>query len=136
MEDFTYLLHLPQCPSLHIREVRPRDFYFAQILRQTDRSYVELIDRLIQNPEILDQITASQAQVFFKWAAENLLNQSVFTVENWMEVSYHLCKQRWDASMDWLENQPVSKIQMMIQIVQKHGEEQEKAAKKAAKSRK
>ena len=61
---------------------------------------------------------------------ETLLNQNILTVENWMEVSYHLCKQRWDSSMDWLETQPMSKIQTMIEIVKKHAEEQEKQMKK------
>jgi hypothetical protein len=49
-----------------------------------------------------------------------------------MEVSYHLCKQRWDQSMDWLETQPMSKIQTMIEIVKKHAEEQEKQMNKNA----
>lgn len=97
---------------------------------------MELMHRLILNPEVLDQLTATKARIFFSWIAENLLNETVFTVENWMEVSFHLCKQRWDSTMEWLEEQPVSKIQMMIQIVKNHAEEQEKAAKKAAKSRK
>ena len=136
MEDFTYLLHVPNLPSLHVREIRPKDFYFAQILRQSDRSYVELLDRLILNPEVLDTLTATQTRVFFTWITENLLNETVFTVENWLEVSFHLCKQRWDSTMEWLEDQPISKIQLMIQIVKNHAEEQEKAAKKAAKSKK
>jgi len=97
---------------------------------------MELMHRLILNPEVLDQVTATKARIFFSWIAENLLNETVFTVENWMEVSFHLCKQRWDATMEWLEEQPVSKIQMMIQIVKNHSEEQEKAAKKAARSKK
>jgi len=94
------------------------------------------MDRLILNPEVLDQVTATKARIFFSWVAENLLNETVFTVENWMEVSFHLCKQRWDSTMEWLEEQPISKIQMMIQIVKNHSEEQEKAAKKAARSKK
>jgi hypothetical protein len=68
----------------------------------------------------------------FKWVSENILNENVLTVENWLEVAYHLCKQRWDSSVDWLEEQPMSKIQAMIQIVKNHAEEQEKEAKKSA----
>jgi len=71
----------------------------------------------------------------FKWAGENILNENVLTVENWLEVAYHLCKQRWGSSIDWLEEQPMSKVQTMIQVVKSHAEEQEKEAKKSAKRR-
>ena len=69
----------------------------------------------------------------FKWVGDNILSENVLTVENWLEVAYHLCKQRWDSSVDWLEQQPMSKVQTMIQVVKSHAEEQEKEAKKSAK---
>ena len=72
-------------------------------------------------------------RALFKWVSENILNENVLTVENWLEVAYHLCKQRWDSSVDWLEQQPMSKVQTMIQVVKSHAEEQEKEAKKSAK---
>lgn len=101
-------------------------------MRQQDRSQVELIIRLLLNHDTLDEITSTQFRQAVKWVGETLLNQNILTVENWMEVSYHLCKQRWDSSMDWLETQPMSKIQTMIEIVKKHAEEQEKQMKKNA----
>ena len=104
----------------------------AQILRQQEKSQVELILRLLLNNEILDEATATEFRQVIKWVSEVLLNQNILTVENWMEVSYHLCKQRWDQSMDWLETQPMSKIQTMIEIVKKHAEDQEKQMKKNA----
>jgi hypothetical protein len=119
-------------PYLHFREVCPKDFYLAQILRQQDRSQIELILRLLLDHDALDEITSTQFRQAVKWVGEALLNQNILTVENWMEVSYHLCKQRWDSSMDWLETQPMSKIQTMIEIVKKHAEEQEKQMKKNA----
>ena len=119
--------------KFHVREVRPRDFYFAQILRQSDRSQIELIERLILNPEVLDAASSLETRKVFKWVAETLLNRTVLSVENWLEVAYHLCKQRWDASVDWLENQPMSKINTMVEIVKLHAEEQEKQMKKARK---
>ncbi len=132
MEDFSY--HLKTGSTLfHVREVTPKDFYFAQILRQTDRSQIELIERLILNPEVLDTSSSSEARQVFKWVADNLLNKTVLSVENWLEVAYHLCKQRWDSSVDWLENQPMSKINTMVEIVKLHAEEQEKQMKKARK---
>lgn len=117
----------------HVREVTPKDFYFAQILRQTERSQIELIERLILNPEVLDTSSSNETRKVFKWVAENLLNRTVLSVENWLEVAYHLCKQRWDSSVDWLEAQPMSKINTMVEIVKLHAEEQEKQMKKAKK---
>jgi hypothetical protein len=69
------------------------------------------------------------------WAASTLLEQNVLTVENWLEVAYHLCKQRWDQSIDWLETQPMSKIHTMIDIIKHHHSEQEKAQKAAARKK-
>ena len=122
-------------PVFHLREVRPKDFYFAQILRQKEESFVSLLYRLVLNPEVFDSASMPQTRSMFKWAGENILNENVLTVENWLEVAYHLCKQRWGSSIDWLEEQPMSKVQTMIQVVKSHAEEQEKEAKKSAKRR-
>jgi hypothetical protein len=123
-------VHIPNGPTLHFREVTPKDFYLAQILRQGDKGQFELILRLFLNPEVLDEITSGQFRHVVKWMGETLLDQTILTVENWLEVAYHLCKQRWDSSIDWLESQPMSKIQTMIEIVKKHAEDQDKEMKK------
>ncbi len=124
------MVHIPNGPTLHFREVTPKDFYLAQILRQGDKGQFELILRLFLNPEVLDEITSGQFRHVVKWMGETLLDQTILTVENWLEVAYHLCKQRWDSSIDWLESQPMSKIQTMIEIVKKHAEDQDKEMKK------
>lgn len=120
----------------HLREIKPKDFYLAQVLRQKEQGYSSLVLRLLLNPEVLDSVTVPQTRQMFEWVSENILDQNVLTVENWLEVAFHLCKQRWDQSLDWLEEQPMSKVQTMIQILKTHGEEQEKEAKKAAKRKK
>lgn len=122
--------------TFHFREITPKDFYFAQILRQTERSQLELIERLLLNPEILDEASSTQTRKAVEWVTENLLDKTILSVENWLEVAYHLCKQRWDSSVDWLENQPMSKINAMIEVVKKHSEEQEKEMKKNARRKK
>lgn len=66
---------------------------------------------------------------------DNIFSDSIYTVENWMEVSFHLCKQRWDSSMDWLEDQPMSKVRLMINIVKEFGEKQEAEMKKSSKKK-
>lgn len=120
---------------MHLREVTPKDLYYVQILRQSDKSFVLLLERLVLNSEALDAITASQFRQLTQWASENLLEDRLLSVENWLEISFHLCKQRWDSSIDWLETQPMSKIFTMIEIVKKHGEEQEREMKKASRKK-
>ena len=120
----------------HFREVTPKDFYLAQVLRQKqDSNYLELVLRLFLNQEILEVTSAKSFRKALTWVTENILNGKLLTVENWMEISFHLCKQRWDSSMDWLETQPMSKILMMIDILQKHVERENNEIKKSSRRR-
>ncbi len=127
---------VPGGPTFHFREVTPKDFYLAQVLRQAKRSQLEIVERILINGAILDEATSTQTRQAVKWAIETLLDKAILTVENWLEVAYHLCKQRWDDSIEWLEVQPMSKINLMIEIVKKHAEDQEKEMKKNARRRK
>lgn len=129
-------MRLPSGPVFRFREITPKDFYLAQVLRQAERSQLELVQRLLVDEKILDEATAAQTRQAVKWACENLLDKTILTLENWLEVAYHLCKQRWDSSIEWLETQPMSKINLMIEIVKKHAEEQEKEMKKNARKKK
>lgn len=135
MEDFTYLVTVGEGITFHVREVKPKDFYFAQLLRQQEEGFIPLIQRLLLNSECLDEVTIAESRAVFKWVSESVLQQNVLTVENWLEVAFHLGKQRWGPSLDWLEEQPMSKIQTMIQIIKNHADEQEKAMKKSAKKK-
>ena len=126
---------LPSGSTFCLREVCPKDFYLAQILRQREEGYLPLVLRLLLNPEVLDEVTISEARAVIQWMSTTLFDQNILTVENWLEIAYHLCKQRWDSSVDWLETQPMSKIQTMIQIVKNHAEDQENAMKKNARKK-
>ena len=95
-----------------------------------------MIERLLLNREVLEEVSSSQTKLVIKWAAETLLDKSIYTVENWLELAYHLCKQRWDASVDWMEAQPISKIVAMVDIVKRHAEKQEQEMKKASRRKK
>ena len=119
-------------PPVHFRELCPKDFYLAQILRDKEGSILLLLDRLTLEDSALDNFSTKQARKLLDWVVEELLSEKIMTVENWLESSYHLCKQRWDSSVDWLETQPISKILTMISIVNKHVEQQEAQMKKSA----
>lgn len=135
LEDFSYVISFGDWGPFHIREVKPRDLYLAQVLRNGKKSYLPLMIRLIQNPEILEVTPSRVFRGMTSWALDNILNESILTVENWMEVAFHLCKQRWDSSIDWLENQPMSKIRLMMDINKKFAQQQESEMKKASKGK-
>lgn len=117
-------------PCIHIREIRPKDFYYAQVLRSKDASLLPLIYRMVENKAEVDDLPAKAFKRFVKWVLETLLEENILTVENWLEVSFHLCRQRWDSSMDWLELQPMSKIKAMIDIQERYVEEENDRMKK------
>jgi len=99
-------------------------------------SFLPLVLRLVNNPEELEYIPARIVRSSIDWIVKTLLQENILTVENWLQVAFHLCKQRWDESIDWMETLPMSKIQAMIQITKDHAEQQEDQMKKAARKRK
>ena len=56
-------------------------------------------------------------------------------LDKWLEMAFHLCKQRWDDSIDYLERQPMSKILLMMRIQGNFNEKQEREMKKSARKR-
>ena len=50
-------------------------------------------------------------------------------------MSFHLCKQRWDDTTEWLESQPMSKILLMSRVVSKFVAEQNREMKKGSKKK-
>lgn len=107
----------------------------AQILRNENKSLLPIFLRVIINDEVLEVVPSKVFKSFVNWAAENIFNDNILTVENWLEVAFHLNKQRWGPSIDWLETQPMSKIKTMIEINKKHVEEQESQVKKAGRKK-
>jgi hypothetical protein len=135
-EDFTFLVTVEGYPSVLLREICPKDFYLAQILRQNEQNQFPIFLRLILSKEEFNELPIKPCRAILNWAMNNLLNETVFTVENWLEVGFHLCKQRWDSTMDWLESQPISKILTMIEIQKNFVDSQESEMKKASKKKK
>ena len=79
VEDFTYFVGDDSVPKFHFREVKPKDFYFAQILRSSERTMFELAERLLLNPEVLDQVSASRTRVVLNWVGETLLTEKILS---------------------------------------------------------
>lgn len=129
--------------TLVFRELTPRDFYFFNLITNDHPDISQnhlvllLMMRLIGlDEEGLESIPAKYVKPISDWLGPELLSEKVMTVEQWLEMAFHLCKQRWDQSIEWLERQPVSKILLMAHILSQYVEKQNEEVKKASRKRK
>jgi len=88
-----------------------------------------------QDESILDSVPGSLVTPLMGWVVKELVEERVMKVDKWLELAFHLCKQRWDATTEWLETQPMSKILLMARIMSKHNEEQNREMKKSARKK-
>ncbi len=125
--------------ELNIREVQPRDFYWFSLI---DNDFPDLdptakllfvLALLLEGEEHLNLIPVAVLPPLLQWLGKTLLEEQIMSVNAWLETAFHLQKQRWDDSIDWLENQPMSKILLMISVQGKFCEEQEREMKKGRK---
>ena len=128
---------------LVIRELKPKDFYFFNLINNdypdiTQNHFVLLIlSRLAGlTDRDLNHVPAKYVKPLTAWLGANILDEKVMKVEQWLEMAFHLCKQRWDNSIEWLEEQPVSKILLMAGIMSKFAQKQNDEMKKASRKRK
>lgn len=122
---------------IHFRDLTPKDFYFVQILQNEKLPESEIaiavLTRTLLFEEPLEQLSIGETRKAFEWAMENVLSAKIMSVEGWLQTAFHLCKQRWDSSIEWMETLPVPKILLMIEILNQHVKAEEAAMKKAAK---
>ena len=125
-----------------MREVCPRDFYWFSLV-ENDYPDLEpglfnilllliLTDADEENNE-LDLIPVRCLAPLSSWVMKELVSERIMKVEQWLEMSFHLCKQRWDDTTEWLESQPMSKILLMSRVVSKYVAEQNREMKKGSK---
>ena len=125
-----------------MREVCPRDFYWFSLV-ENDYPDLEpglfnillllmLTDADEDNHE-LDLIPVECLAPLSSWMMKELVSERIMKVEQWLEMSFHLCKQRWDDTTEWLESQPMSKILLMSRVVSKYVAEQNREMKKGSK---
>jgi len=124
---------------VHFRDVIPKDFYFIQILKNSEVSNndlsIQILSRLLLDESSLDSLSISETRKTFEWALENLLSEKIMTIESWLQTAFHLCKQRWDSSIEWLETLPVPKLLLMIEILNQFAKDQDTAMKKSARKK-
>lgn len=127
---------------LTFRELTPKDFYFFSLISNDypDISQTLLLLLIIQRLAGLSEqdlflIPARHIRSLSDWIGPTLLEEKVMKVDQWLEMAFHLCKQRWDASVEWLESQPVSKILLMADILSKFVDKQNEEIKRAGRRR-
>ena len=120
------------------RDVIPKDFYWFALVEndfpdiRPQHQMLLIIAMLLDGDEsILDSIPSGHITPLSVWLAENLLNEKVMKLDQWYEMAFHLCKQRFDATMEWMENQPMPKLTLMTNTVNKYAKEQEREMRKA-----
>ena len=116
----------------------PRDFYWFALLENEFSDANPVVTNLQTLALLMDgdetdllYIPKTAVAPLLWWANKNLLEEKVMKLDQWYETAFHLCKQRFDATMDWMETQPISKILLMVQILTKHAKEQEREMRKA-----
>lgn len=124
-----------------VRELTPKDLYYVEVLKKEHKGedipqvvfFMELISRLsdFEMDEVMD-IGVDKFRPLMMWFAKEILEGKVMTVYQWLEISFHLMKQRWDSSLDWLEDQPMSKVLTMVDVLTKFNEKQNAEMKKSS----
>jgi len=125
-----------------LREVCPRDFYWFSLVENDypdlEPGVFNLLLLLIltdsdEDNHQLDLIPVQCLAPLSSWVMKELVSERIMKVEQWLEMSFHLCKQRWDDTTEWLESQPMSKILLMSRVVSKFVAEQNREMKKGSK---
>ena len=125
-----------------IREPCPRDYYWFATLENDFPHLSPVLGNLLTlavlldgRVEDLDLIPKSTVAPLIVWMTKNLLDEKIMKLEQWYDTAFHLSKQRFDVTMEWLEGQPVPKILLMIRVLTKFSQEQAREMKKASRKR-
>ena len=124
-----------------MRDLTPKDLYFIEALKKEhggedipqNQFFMEMISRLsdFDMDRVLD-LRVDQFRPLVSWFAKEILENKVMTIYQWLEISFHLMKQRWDSSLDWMESQPMSKVLAMVDVMTKYAERQNAEMKKSS----
>ena len=125
-----------------MREVCPRDFYWFSVvendfpdLTATAMSLLLIVLLCDEDESVLNLIPASAIGPLAGWMMKELVEERIMAVDKWLEMAFHLCKQRWDESIEWMEQQPMSKVLLMMRIQSQFNEKQEREMKKSSRKR-
>jgi len=119
------------------RDVTPKDFYFLSYLDEELKcndleKAVRLVCRLLLDPSLDKEILHLTLRDFNSLSMkvfQHILKDKIMATNEWLELAFHLGKQRWGQHVDWLESQPMSKISVMMNVQIQHAKKMEQDAK-------
>ena len=136
--DFHFEVTIDGETTYLLRDVIPKDFYWFQLIENdfpdlgTTLQFLLILCMFLDGDEsILDKVPKRHIGPLSWWVGQELLNEKVMKLDDWYKMSFHLCKQRFDSTMEWLENQPVPKILLMVNTLTAFNKEQEREMRKA-----
>jgi len=128
--------------AFSFREICPKDFYWFAVvendygdLSESHKTLLVFVMLLDVDEEDLMKIPSCCLGPSLWWMTKNLLEERIMPLDSWLSTAFHLQKQRWDSSIEWLEQQPMSKILLMINIQSKFGEEQDRKMKQSSRKK-
>ena len=133
--DFTYSVTLGGTLLGEFRELTPKDLYYIEILKKENGGedipetffLVEMVSHLSEcEMDMILDLPVRQFRVLARWFAGEILEGKVMTPYQFLEIAFHLMKQRWDSTLEWLEDQPMSKVLTMVDVLSKFTERQNK----------
>ena len=127
-----------------VREIRPKDLYYIECLKKENGGgdiphiefFLEMLSRLSDfDMDAAMEMGAKEFRFLIDWMAKEIFEGKLMSVYEFLEIAFHLCKQRWDSSVDWIEQQPMSKVLTMVDISSKFAERQNSEMKKSSRKK-
>lgn len=121
----------------------PKDLYFIEAMKKEKGEelpetefLIEMISRLSEcEMDMVLNLPVQNFRVLVRWFTKEIMEGKVMSVYQWLEVAFHLMKQRWDSTLEWLEEQPMSKVLTMIDILAKMAERQNKEMQRSSRKK-
>ena len=142
--DFKYEVTVDNEVTLILREVCPRDFYWFALVENDfpdlDPRHLYLLIMVLltdasDDDHQLDLVPGKCLSPLIWWIQKNLIEEKVMSLDCWRTSAYHLSKQRWDDSVEWMEHQPMSKVLLMMNIHRKYVDDYNKEMKRASRKK-
>ena len=127
-----------------VREICPKDLYYIECLKKENGGgdipqiefFLEMLSRLSDfDMDAAMEMGAREFRFLIDWMAKEIFEGKLMSVYEFLEIAFHLCKQRWDSSVDWIEQQPMSKVLTMVDISSKFAERQNSEMRKSSRKK-
>lgn len=77
------------------------------------------------------RLPVKSAKRVLLWMEGSVLKDSLMEPSSWLDIAFVLNKERWNGDLDWLEDQPITKILTMIDVTKRHFDRQKASMKSA-----